>query len=326
MKNLGCTSLCSVIDRLEIGLIVIDKDHRVLHWNRWLSSRSGWSPDAATGRPLEELFPEMASSRLNMALQHAIQDGLPSLLSPALHGTPLPLFQSETERQQGKRMQQLIHVLPLRDESSQSACVIQISDMTATISRERLLRQQAENLRRSTSEDALTRIPNRRKFDEMLASEFHKAQLHSQPLAIAIADIDLFTNYNAMYSREGGDKALQDIADIFRNAIRPGVNMVARYGGEEFGFILPGMSEVEACHFAEDMRLRVMAQGITNHSTPHGKYLTVSLGITTMTPDNQADTHTLISSADVALYQAKHEGRNRAIYFSVETGNFKTCH
>lgn len=325
IKSLGCTTLCSVIDRLEIGLVVLDAEHRVLHWNRWLALRSGQSAEQAGGQRIDEIFPSVAGSRLSLALDHAIKDGLPSLLSPALHGTLLPLFQSEDDRQQGKRMQQLIHVLPLRDNDSKSACLVQISDMTATISRERLLRQQAENLRRSSSEDTLTHIANRRKFDETLASEFHKAQRKKQPLAVAIADVDLFTGYNAVYGREGGDKALQELANIFRHAIRPGIDLVARYGGEEFGFILPGLSEVEACRFMEDLRLRVVAQNIANESPSSTKCLTVSIGLTVMTPDAESDTHTLISSADVAIYQAKHEGRNRTIFFSVEEGSFKNC-
>lgn len=325
LSSLGCTSLCAVIDQLEIGLIVLDSEHRVLHWNRWMGKRSGKTSEQAGGQLLEQIFPEITGSRLKIALEHAIRDGLPSLLSPALHGTLLPLYQTIDDLNQKKRMQQMIHVLPLRDKASKSACLIQISDMTATISRERLLRQQAENLRRTSSEDPLTRIANRRKFDEVLASEFRKAQTRQTPLAVIFADIDLFSDYNAMYGRDGGDKALAEIASIFRDAVRPAVDLVARYGGEEFGFILPGMSESDACRFAENLRLRVVAQGIVNGSSAVTKQLTVSIGLTVMTPDADADTHTLISSADVALYQAKHEGRNQTILFSIEEGNFKSC-
>lgn len=325
LTDIACTSTCSVIDRLEIGLIILDDEQRVLHWNRWFATRCNQPAELAKGQTLESIFPEITNSRLNVAIQHAIKDGLPSLLSPALHGTLLPLYQTAADRRQEKRMQQMIHVLPLGDQSSKSSCIVQISDMTANISRERLLRQQAENLRRSNNEDTLTRLPNRRKFDEVLASEFHKAQSGQLPVAVAIADIDHFSDYNAMYGRESGDKALADVAAIFRSAIRPLADLVGRYGGEEFAFVLPGMSEEEACCFAENLRLRVVAQGITNESSAIAKVLTVSIGITVMVPDESADTHTLISSADVALYQAKHEGRNQTVYFSIEDGSFRRC-
>lgn len=325
LSNLACTSLCSVIERLEVGIIILDKAQRVLHWNRWLSQRSSHTPESAHLRTLDELFPQISTTRLGLAVRHAIKDGLPSLLSPALHGTLLPLYLTDDDRQRERRMQQMIHVLPLRDQESQMACIIQISDMTATISRERLLRQQAENLRRNTTEDPLTHIPNRRKFDETLASEFSKAQLKGQPIAIAIADIDHFHAYNAHYGRTAGDAVLIELASLFRSCIRPVADLVGRYGGEEFGFILPGLNEIEACHFAENLRLRVAALRLANDSDPIGKYLSVSIGVTVMHPDAPADTHTLISSADVALYQAKHEGRNRAICFSIEDGSFKAC-
>lgn len=325
LKSLGCTSLCSVIDRLEIGIIVLDEAHQVLHWNRWMTGRSNQTPEQAIGQKLESIFPEISSNRLKLAINHAIKDGLPSLLSPALHSTLLALYQTEDDRRQNKRMQQMIHVLPLRDQASKSACLIQITDMTASISRERLLRQQAENLRRTNSEDPLTRIANRRKFDEVLVYEFRKAQTLKTPLAIAIADIDLFNDYNALYGRDGGDRVLAEVANIFRDAIRPVIDLVGRYGGEEFAFILPGMSEEEACRFAENIRLRVVAQSIVNESSKIAQHLTVSVGVTMMTPDADADTHTLISSADVALYQAKHDGRNQTICFSIEDGSFKAC-
>lgn len=326
LQSLGCNSLCAIIDHLEIGVILLDKEHRVLHWNRWLAKRSFHSAEHAQGQLLDTIFQGMTSNRLKMAIQHAIKDGLPSVLSPALHGTTLPLYPSANDRRQERRMQQLIHVIPLKDRHSKAVCMLQINDMTANISRERLLRQQAENLRRSNTEDPLTHIANRRKFDEVLASEFHKAQSQQRPLAIVIADIDHFNDYNLRYGREAGDRALAEIAHGFRDAIRPQIDLVGRYGGEEFAFILPGMHEEEACRFAENMRLRVLALGIANETSNITKQLTVSIGLTVTIPDAAADTHTLISSADVALYQAKHEGRNQTILFSIEDGNFKACH
>ena len=133
LKSLGCTSLCSVIDRLEIGIIVLDEAHQVLHWNRWMTGRSNQTPEQAIGQKLESIFPEISSNRLKLAINHAIKDGLPSLLSPALHSTLLALYQTEDDRRQNKRMQQMIHVLPLRDQASKSACLIQITDMAQRV-------------------------------------------------------------------------------------------------------------------------------------------------------------------------------------------------
>ncbi|MFZ2268302.1 MAG: diguanylate cyclase [Azonexus sp.] len=324
--NLGRTSLRMVIDSLEVGVIILDREQRILHSNRWLALRSGIAAETMVGRPFAEAFADVANSRLEQAIRHATHDRLPSLLSPALHGTLLPLYQTAEDRLREKRMQQMIHVLPLHDDSPAS-CLIQISDMTANISRERLLRQQTETLRRTTTQDALTGVANRRQFDEMLATEFHEARQNHQPLGLMMVDLDLFNAYNALYGREQGDARLLEIAAALQDAVRPVVDLVARYGGDEFALILPGINERQICQLAENLRLRVTSLAMPNAATSQGKYLTVSIGSTVMLPEGEAeaDTHTLLSSADVALYQAKHDGRNRAIYFSLEDGGFKLC-
>lgn len=322
--ELTCMSLCSVVDRLETGIIVLDANCCVLHWNRWLAARSGIEASRADGRPLNVVLPEIIGTRLAMAVDHAIRDHLPSLLSPALHGTLLPLYQNADDRRLERRMHQLIHVLPLDDQPQTAACVIQVSDMTATVSRERVLRQQAEHLRRTTNHDALTGLANRRNFDETLANEFTKAQRAGRPLALIIADLDHFNDYNTRYGRERGDASLREIAETLRHAVQPVGDLVARYGGDEFAFILPGMEAEAARRFAESLRLRVHTLHIA-HEAVSSRLLTASLGLAVFVPSVEADTNTLLSSAEIALYQAKHEGRNRAICFSLEDGSFKVC-
>lgn len=316
--NLGC-----VIDSLQVGIIILDSAQRIRHCNRWLTQRSGLAASAINGKPLHEVFPEAQGSRLEQAVRHAIDDHLPSLLSPALHGTLLALYQTPGDRRHDRRMHQMIHVVPLSDKAQQGGCLIQISDMTANISRERLLRQQTETLRRTTTQDALTGVANRRKFDDVLASEFHKAQRKKLQLALMIVDLDVFSRYNAHYGRERGDACLSEVAAALQDATRPLGDLLARYAGDKFALILPGMDEREVCRLAENLRLRVGTLGITNAASSTG-YLTASIGVTVMLPSADADTHTLLSSADVALYQAKHEGRNRVVYFSAEDGSFKS--
>jgi diguanylate cyclase (GGDEF)-like protein len=324
-ENLTCSSLCAVVESLEVGVIVLDEQQRITHWNRWLAKRSDMDNATVCGQKLSDVFAEIAGSRLDDALTHALKDGLPSLLSPALHGTLLPLYRNAQDKRLNLRMQQLVHVIPLGEGRGPAACLIQISDMSANISREKLLRQQAESLRRKTAEDALTGLPNRKRFDEALASLFRKAQKDRTALALMVVDIDHFSDYNAHYGRDLGDGCLVDIAKVCRDAIRPVGDLAARYGGEEFGLILPGVTETDACQLAEKIRLQVCASNIPNEASRIARHLTVSIGVAVMSPDGESDTHTLLSSADVALYQAKHEGRNRAIYFSLDDGHFKTC-
>ncbi|UCV15501.1 GGDEF domain-containing protein [Quatrionicoccus australiensis] len=324
-EQLGIGSLCTVLDTLEVGVVILDAHACVLHSNRWLARRSGLAAEALLGRPFVETFPAARGSRLEQAIEHAIRDRLPSLLSPALHGTLLPLYQTPQDRDRERRMQQMIHVMPLRDADPKAACLIQISDMTANISRERLLRQQSETLRRATTQDALTGVANRRQFDETLAAEFLKAQRSKQSLGLMIIDIDHFSAYNGHYSRDQGDARLSELARLLKETVRPGIDLLSRYGGDEFAFILPELSESDIVHLAETLRLRVATLAIAHVASSVAAHLTVSIGCAVMLPDGETDIHTLLSSADVALYQAKHDGRNRAIYFSPDDGSFKRC-
>lgn len=314
-----------IVDSLAIGIIVLDSDARILHTNRWFNRHSGLAGEQTAGQALLQLIPEAGNTRLEHAIEHAIRHHLPSVLSPALHGSLLPLYLTPQEQQRGQRMQQLIHVLPLSGAPDDAACLIQISDVTANISRERLLRQQSETLRRNSTQDNLTGVANRRKFDETLAGEFHKARLKHSPLALLIVDLDLFSAYNNLYGREHGDAILTQVAKELRDTVRPVGDLVARYAGDEFALILPGMGEGETSLLAERLRQQIAGKCWTNAASDIAPHLTISIGAATMHPGEGTDIHTLLSSADVALYQAKHEGRNRAVLFSPLDGSFRIC-
>lgn len=314
-----------IMDTLEVGIVVLDSNACILHANRWFSRHSGWSAEEVIGQPILQLIPEAKNTRLEHAIEHATRHRLPSLLSPALHGSLLPLYQTPQERQRGQRMHQMTHVLPLRNEHSTAACLIQISDVTANISRERLLRQQSETLRRNTTQDSLTGAANRRKFDDTLAEEFHKARLKHTPLALLIVDLDRFSAYNSLHGREEGDALLTKVAGQLHDAVRSIGDLVARYAGDKFALILPGMDERETSQLAEHLRQRIASQAWPHAGSNIAAHLTISVGAATMHPGDDTDIHTLLSSADVALYQAKHEGCNRAVLFSPLDGNFKIC-
>lgn len=143
-------------DALANGVVVLDAEARVVIWNRWLATAAGIAPEEALGKTLPEVFPAIERSRLIEAVNFAIQRQMPSLLSPALHGTLLALYRNPEDRRQGLRMRHMIHVVPLPGLAG-AACMLQITDMTAAIAREQRLRTQAEELRLSNQELAQSR-------------------------------------------------------------------------------------------------------------------------------------------------------------------------
>lgn len=143
-------------DALVNGVAVLDEQGRVVIWNRWLVAATGIGQEDAAGRFLPDIFPGIARSRLSEAVTFAIERQMPSLLSPALHGTLLALYRNADDRRQGVRMRHMIHVIPLTGLPG-AACMLQITDMTAAIAREQRLRTQAEELRLSNQELAQSR-------------------------------------------------------------------------------------------------------------------------------------------------------------------------
>lgn len=313
------------LDQLQTGVVVLDAQGRIRLWNGWMARHAGIARAAAESRTLLELFPELSGGRLAAAIEQACRHRLASVLSPALHRAPLPLFEQPQHRALNLRLQQLIHIVPLLGPDGAVGTLLQISDMTATVNREKLLRQQAEELQRTNYLDPLTGIGNRRRFDETLAEEFRRAQRNSTPLAVALVDIDHFKLYNDYYGHVQGDRCLVRVASGLQACLKRASDLVARYGGEEFGIALPGLDAAHAALLVDDLRLRIAALGIRHEDSPVAPHVTVSIGLAVMTPEIGADHSALVSAADIALYQAKHEGRNRAIQFSITDGSFHAC-
>ncbi len=167
-------------------------------------------------------------------------------------------------------------------------------------------------LRQYSMEDGLTGLANRRRLDEVLESEWHRARRERQPLALVILDIDHFKAFNDFYGHQAGDDCLCKVATSLRKNVRRAGDLVARYGGEEFLAVLPNTDERGALEVAEAMRLSVMHLNLRHKGSPNTRQITVSAGVAATVPGKGATAGVadLVASADRALYRAKHDGRN----------------
>ncbi|MEH2074305.1 MAG: diguanylate cyclase [Nostoc sp.] len=159
--------------------------------------------------------------------------------------------------------------------------------------------------------DGLTQVANRRCFDVRLQAEWKRLAREQQPLSLILCDVDKFKLYNDYYGHLGGDDCLITIAQTMQQIVHRPADLVARYGGEEFSVLLPNTDLVGAIKVAESIQ-----QGIHNKAIPHAQsdikdIVTLSLGISSVIPTCDIKPHTLILSADQALYNAKHKGRDR---------------
>jgi len=155
-------------------------------------------------------------------------------------------------------------------------------------------------LRRASSEDGLTHLPNRRAWDSRLDEEIERAKRHGTPLSLAVIDIDSFKNVNDLAGHQAGDLLLCEFADCWRDAVREGGDFVARLGGDEFGVIAPGSDNTGI----NQLQQRLLGTSPTGASA--------SVGIATW--DGSESATALVRRADEAMYQVKRtNGRRRAV-------------
>ena len=163
--------------------------------------------------------------------------------------------------------------------------------------------------------DQLTKIPNRRNFEDRLNQEWNRAIRNKEPLSILFTDVDKFKNFNDTYGHLQGDKALQSVANAFSKALKRSVDFVARWGGEEFAVLLPNTAGDQAFAIADKIREQIAVTDIPLDEDQTVR-ITISIGINSMTPTLDCSIDDFIRCADDALYNAKHEGRNRVCRYS----------
>ncbi len=157
-------------------------------------------------------------------------------------------------------------------------------------------------------EDPLTKLGNRRRFDDSLDREWRRCLRHQKPLAILYLDIDDFKPFNDRFGHTLGDRCLQVVGDCLKSTFSRAEDLPARYGGEEFVVLLPTMTEEEAAARAESLR-----RTIESTTTLEGWSISVSVGVAAVVPHADLTPLELLKQADEAMYAAKDRGKNQVV-------------
>jgi len=307
-----------LLEFMQVGVLLLDAERRLKFWNRWFRSHLANVPEFAYGEYVEDIFPEICNSRLYAAIDQAEKFNLSSMLTPGLNKPVLPLFQKPADRKINRRMQQLIHVIALRHEHYK--CMLQIQDVTATIKREQRLKVQSSQLLDAANRDALTGVGNRRRFDSALQELVYQSRQKNTPLSLLIIDVDHFKSYNDFYGHPKGDECLKQIAQALQLGLRQdSIDSLCRYGGEEFAILLPDVDRETAFNVAERLRIQIEGSRLENRALAKSPYITVSIGVSTLHPDSPQPVQALVTTADLALYQAKEAGRNCCMSYDMQS-------
>jgi diguanylate cyclase (GGDEF)-like protein/PAS domain S-box-containing protein/putative nucleotidyltransferase with HDIG domain len=204
-----------------------------------------------------------------------------------------------------------LSVTVIRDQQGQSLYgMVLAEDITARKQREEEQERRTQELMTLASTDPLTGLFNPRYMREGLDRLVENAKQTEQPLSLVMLDADQFRELNLQHGHDAGDRALRCLADAIRQSLREG-DVACRYGGDEFLVILAGVGYPAALRAAERVRRNVEEAGrIAALAEP----LTCSVGVATL-PTHASTSESLLKAADLALFRAKHEGKNRVVGF-----------
>ena len=182
-------------------------------------------------------------------------------------------------------------------------------ELLARVKRELQLKSYQEELKMLASIDPMTKLYNRRYFNEIAKDILAGERNNGCELSLMILDIDKFKNINDTYGHTIGDDVIIFISDILRESQRKS-DVVCRYGGEEFVILLPETSLENAVFVAEKIRKRI-AKSIVSISGEESFTVSVSIGVSIIDILNESNIEAVLKRADDALYEAKNLGRNR---------------
>lgn len=186
------------------------------------------------------------------------------------------------------------------------------------------LKEANETLERLSREDSLTGLANRRWFAQFLAQTWRTALRDNKAISILIMDIDDFKAYNDTYGHQKGDECLKLVASAIRRAVGRASDLVSRYGGEEFVVVLGDTPLEGALKIAEQIRSAVESLAIPHKAAKYHQHVTLSIGVTSTLPTHDTQPETVLIAADRAMYNAKHEGKNRVAYSTAaRTGTYQ---
>lgn len=170
-----------------------------------------------------------------------------------------------------------------------------------------------ETLRNMAIRDPLTGLFNRRYMEESLERELRRAERRKTTVGVIMFDIDHFKDFNDIYGHDGGDALLRELGSFVKTRTR-GEDIACRYGGEEFVHVLPESSLVDTQNRAEQLRQEVKQIKVYHLGKPLNN-ISISLGVSAF-PEDGLTAETILKTADIALYRAKNEGRDRVVVSS----------
>lgn len=297
--------LLQILQNIEVGLIVYDRNFRVEVWNGFMENHSGISSGSAKGQELFELLPALPQNWLIYKSDSVFKLGV----------------QAHCNWQQEPHMTEFEHVRPFTGQSSlmfqnitlfplfsSDKAIDRVCALVYDVSEEANNMLQLQSLSRT---DALTGLFNRGHWQSLFEQEFARCRRYGGTSSVILLDIDHFKSVNDTYGHPVGDTVIQLVSESIKQTFRE-TDLCGRYGGEEFAILLPNTDINDATMVAERLRKKVAESSFEyDVDGKQGELtITISLGVDAFSTD-YVSSQQWLEEVDKLLYQAKEGGRNK---------------
>jgi diguanylate cyclase (GGDEF)-like protein/PAS domain S-box-containing protein len=281
-------------DQIFDGVYIIDRQRRILYWNRAAAQITGYRQDEVLGT--------CCCDNLLIHVDEAGRSLCRDDLCPAVTAMRTGEVQ-ETEiflhHREGHRLPVKTRLVPVRDADGGITGAMEIFRDTSPL---RSAEEEIRTLERLSLLDALTEIGNRRFVEIQLRAKLDELGRYGWPFGVLFCDIDRFKAFNDTFGHQVGDQVIQTVARTIAACVRP-FDLVGRWGGDEFLAIVTRVEPWQLYAIAERLRAMVQSSG-----SAAGE-LTISIGATLARPDDTQES--LLRRVDQLLYRSKHDGTNR---------------
>lgn len=305
--------MMEMMQSLDVGLMVLDRQYQVMVWNSFLENHSGVSTALIKDKNLFSIFPSIPE---NWFKQKAESVFLLKNSSFTVWEQRPYLFKFKNYRPitgSADYMYQNMTLIPLQSSDNEVHQIgVLIYDVTDIAVNKIKLEDANKKLEILSKTDHLTPLNNRGAWESDLEKEFHRVKRNKHPCSVVMFDIDHFKKVNDTYGHQAGDEVIRRTSKLLKEMMRKS-DIAGRYGGEEFAVILPDTGSANALVFTERLRQRIEME-VVEYEEFKIK-ITISLGISELTKDCESY-QAWLEQSDKALYVCKESGRNQSKIFS----------
>jgi diguanylate cyclase (GGDEF)-like protein len=304
----------SIIQNLNVGVIVLDKNFKVKIWNNFMENKSGIEGYKINDRCLFEFFPELDNSWLKTKILETFSIDTLVFSSWEQHQEVFHFANSRPFTGTSSEMMMNFTFIPIQSLSGTCEEVtIIIYDVTDEASSKLSLQKTNNKLHELSITDRLTTLYNRGYWEECLKQQYNINKRTRMPITLMMFDIDHFKHVNDTYGHPAGDAVLREVSAILKKQIRS-TDIAGRYGGEEFAILLVDANREASFMVAE--RIRKAVEAHTVYYEDMIIKFTISLGLCTLSETIPSAKDWLIST-DNCLYFSKEHGRNRTTQYGL---------